>query len=62
MFPETISRMKKMHGDNAHQELDHTIGLQSEGDGLSAIDPLQEEVSILSHPSYILDELQKKQL
>lgn len=34
--------------------------MQSEAEGPSAIDPLQEEASILSQPSYILEELQNK--
>lgn len=52
MFPETISRMKQMHGEETHDELEMTVGMHS--DGPSAIDPLQEEASIISQPSYIL--------
>lgn len=60
MFPETIPRMKQLHGEEPHDELERTIGMHSDADGPSAIDPLQEEASIISQPSYILEELQNK--
>ena len=57
MFPETVPRMKKLHGTD---DLDQISGIHSQEDGPSGIDPLHEEGSILSQPSYILEELQKK--
>ena len=58
MFPETVPRMKKIHGMD---DLEHISGIHSQEDGPSAIDPLHQEASILSQPSYILEELQKKE-
>lgn len=62
MFPETLPKIKQMQSEAPHDELDHTVGVHSEGDGPSAIDPLHEEASILSQPSYVLEELQKKNI
>jgi hypothetical protein len=65
MFPEAANRLKQMESEEEFpyngDELDRTVGLHSEGDGPSAIFPGQEDVSILSQPSYVLEELQRKE-
>lgn len=61
MFPEAVPRLKKMQGEEDYyrDELEQTIAMQSD-DGPSAIFPPQDEVSIVSQPSYVLEELQKR--
>ncbi len=55
MFPEAVPRLRQMQGeeDVYRDELERTVGMHSEEDGPSAIFP-QEEVSMLSQPSFVL--------
>jgi len=65
MFPESINKLKdfQQQGQGEHtydDELDNSLNLHNE-DGPSEIYPLQEDISIVSHPSLVLEELQKRE-
>ena len=62
MFPEASSKLKQLEtggGGEYQDELEHTSGVHS--DDPSAI-AAQEEASMVSQPSYVLEELQREQV
>ncbi len=57
MFPDAAQRLRQIQGEEPYRdELEGTVG---ETEGPSAIYP-QEEASILSQPSMVLEELQRR--